>query len=444
MYAGCDERQKGGTCSRYFFNGKIILYLIMHRLVNRYLDLGIEAHNSQSEVRKIQATNLLNFVVALYMLISFTKYFILGDLFDPIPSSAFLALSLFSIALNAIRRTSAAFLVFSLNVNASVLFFNLYYPVGAGAYLFYFPLVVSVILLNNPNYKDRLTIFYSALFLICFMAHLLIDFPGMRLTGLSTGQLKSIWYYDLVLSVLVTGILSYLLVRLIISQSQEIVTQNTDLMKAKDALNNSLREKEILLAELHHRVKNNLAIMSSLLNLQIGSTSNEEAKQIISDSKDRISSMALVHRMLFENPELKKIDVGKYTSSLVNELFYSYNLSDKVTVIEDYDKIAVPVNKSVPIGLIMNEIVTNSIKYVYQGEFLSEAKFHVSIKVTSDNVATITTIDSGRGFPADFDFNSESSSLGIFLIKTLAEQIDGGVTFSNQGGAKIEVNFVCN
>jgi two-component sensor histidine kinase len=147
--------------------------------------------------------------------------------------------------------------------------------------------------------------------------------------------------------------------------------------------------------------------------------------------------------MLYKNPELKSIDLSTYTSELIYELFNSYDLVNKVSIIEDYDHVVLPINKSIPLGLILNEIVTNSIKYVYKVNPKQNGLFFISIKSEGD-VITLIAKDSGTGFPADLDFNSKNLSLGIFLIKTLAEQIDGNARFSNDDGAKIELSFSIN
>ena len=112
-------------------------------------------------------------------------------------------------------------------------------------------------------------------------------------------------------------------------------------------------------------------------------------------------------------------------------------------LIEDYDKIILPVNKSIPLGLILNEIVTNSIKYVFKKQPQQNGQLAISIKQVNQLI-TITVHDSGKGFPEDFSHGPENRSLGIYLIKTLTDQIDGNVQFSNDKGAKICLTFLPN
>ena len=164
---------------------------------------------------------------------------------------------------------------------------------------------------------------------------------------------------------------------------------------------------------------------------------------MLSDSKTRIMSMALVHKMLYENMELKSINIGKYAIELISELFNSYNLLNRVQLNHNCDNISLAVNKSIPLGLILNEIVTNSIKYVFKNKAKTSGEFFISIKSNGNEINVIIK-DNGSGFPADFNSNPDKPSLGIFLIKTLVEQIDGEVQFSNDNGAKISLIFSSN
>ena len=299
----------------------------MKRVFQTVISFGIEETHSSYDKRRIKTTNLINLLVIFFILIGYTNYFILGSDFAAGPVTCFMFLAFISLWLNKTLHTNAGFLLFTLNVNLSIFFINEYYPYEVGAYLFYFPLIVSIVLLNNPSFRDKHSVIHFSICTIFFAASLLLDFPGFQLQSITAAQMKlALWYYDLIMSIALTFILSFLLTRIIYVQNKEIIVQNEDLTKAKETVNVSLKEKEVLLAELHHRVKNNLAIISGLLNLQEDAISNEEAKQIISDSKTRIMSMALVHKMLYENAELKSIDLGKYASELIYELFYSYNL----------------------------------------------------------------------------------------------------------------------
>lgn len=407
------------------------------------LNYGADEQLSAHEKRRIKTVNFVNLIMIFFLVIGFTNYFFLKADFTLVNSCVFISLSFLSIYLNKLKKTQLAFIVFTLNVNLSIFFINKYYPVESGAYLFYFPLIVSIVLLNNPSLKDRYSLLHFSICAFFFIVNLFIDLPFLQINTLNAAQLKLLWYYDLIISSVITGVLSYLLTRIIYDQNREILLQNSDLQKAQEIVGASLKEKEVLLAELNHRVKNNLAIISGLLNLQENSTDSEEAKRVLSDSKTRIMSMALVHKMLYENPELKNIEIAKYSSKLLAELLHSYNVTKNTQVNEDYENIYLPVNKSVPLGLILNELITNSIKYAYKYGQNQPWIFDISIKRANNEVKVVVK-DNGPGFSRDFNEDTKTISLGIFLIKTLTEQIDGQVYFSNEAGAKIELKFILN
>lgn len=378
-----------------------------------------------------------------FLIVGFSNYLFLKGDFTIIFSCIFIILASLSLLLNKLQKTNLAFFVFTINANLSILFINKIYPIESGAYLFYFPLIVSVVLLNNPSLKDKNSLLHFSACLFFFIANLVIDTDVLQIKTLTAEQIKMLWYYDLIIASIITGVLSFLLTRIIYNQNKEILLQNAGLQNAQETITSSLKEKEVLLAELNHRVKNNLAIISGLLSLQEGSIETEEAKKVLHDSRSRIMSMALVHKMLYDHPELKNIQISKYSSSLLAELLNSYNISKNYELKEEYDDIRLPVNKSIPLGLILNEVITNSIKYAYKRGQAKAWVFEIKIKQKGEQISVVIK-DNGGGFPKDFNEENESLSLGVFLIKTLAEQIDGQVLFSNENGAKITLDFSHN
>lgn len=416
----------------------------MKKLFYSILSFGVNDTRNALDNRRIKTINLLNLLVAFFLFFGLINYLIINE--TPALSAVganlgFLGLSVLSLYLSRIGKTTLSFLLFTLNVNASIFYINQFYPPDSGAYLYYYTLIISVVLLNNPTSIDRFAVFH---FIICasfFLFDLFIDLPGLRDPDLNPDKIKVLWYYNMIVSAIVTALLSGLLTRLIYNQNREIVAQNKDLLRSQQAVDASLKEKEVLLAELHHRVKNNLAIITGLLKLQEDATESIEAKQVLADSKSRILSMALVHKMLYENPELKSIAIGKYSEGLIREIFNSYNLANNVNIHFSSENIILPVSKSIPLGLILNEIVTNSIKYVFRTRQNDNCEFNVNI-VRQNGKVLLTAKDNGPGFPVGFSPESENPSLGIFLIKSLSEQIDGTVTFSNEYGAKIVLEFI--
>jgi len=412
----------------------------LKKIFSSLINLGVEGGLTALDRRRIKTVNVINLIVGFFLIAGLSNIALIGVHYPFGFNFAFFCLTLLSLLLNKFNLHACAFVVFTLNTNLSIFFINQYYPYDTGAFVYYFPLIISVVLLNNPINIDRFAIIHFAICIAFFILNFVVSLPFKVPVSFDAEQSHIIWIYNMVISAVVTALLSVLVTRLIHNQSKEIVVQNINLIRAKEEVDTSLKEKEVLLAELHHRVKNNLAIIAGLLNLQEDTSPSEEVKQALSDSKARIMSMALVHKMLYKNPELKNIDFGHYVAELVSELFNSYSLLNRIKLVFECADLRLPVNKSIPLGLILNEAVTNSIKYVFRQNSPQNPEFRIEIKILSGQVY-MSIKDNGPGFPEGFNNGEGRHSLGIYLIVSLTEQIDGQVRFLNEGGAKIELTF---
>jgi PAS domain S-box-containing protein len=207
--------------------------------------------------------------------------------------------------------------------------------------------------------------------------------------------------------------------------------------KINEVLDASLKEKEMLLAEIHHRVKNNLSIVSSLVELEKGSHKNAVA-QSFSDIQSRIKSIALVHEKLYQNETFAEVDLSDYLDDLLNMIQITFN-SDKreITIDRKLDSIAVNIKRAVPIGLICNELISNCYKYAFVDK--KEGSINVELKVNENNVK-LTVSDNGIGLPKEFE-KKKKKSLGMTLIEVLTKQVDGELSYSTNGGAVFSVEF---
>ena len=213
----------------------------------------------------------------------------------------------------------------------------------------------------------------------------------------------------------------------------------TDRIQAEERLRQSLEEKKILLSEIHHRVKNNLAVITGLLELQYHNLESEEAKNALRDSQMRVNSMGLIHEKLYQNESLSDIDFGQYISELVGVIVRSHNKTeDDIKITLDSVPIKLPIKKAVPCGLIINEIVTNSLKHAFpEGHKDPE----IRIKMSRENSrATIAISDNGVGLSAPFE-ELETNSLGTLLIKTLTSQLNADLSVETDEGTKYIFSF---
>jgi PAS domain S-box-containing protein len=210
----------------------------------------------------------------------------------------------------------------------------------------------------------------------------------------------------------------------------------TERKKNEKLIKKSLKEKELLLMEIHHRVKNNLMVISSLLNMQSRQIKDKEVLSLLKDSQSRARSMALIHEKLYSS-DLKRINFGEYIQDFTEELFKTYSINPHVTLKMDVEDLMLDINTSIPLGLIVNELVSNSLKYA----FASADKGNVTVKFHEKNdVYTLTVKDDGVGIPDDIDcLNTES--LGMKLVTSLTEQLDGELKIDTKRGTCFSISF---
>lgn len=208
---------------------------------------------------------------------------------------------------------------------------------------------------------------------------------------------------------------------------------------AEFELQGSLKEKEMLIKEVHHRVKNNLQVISSLLSLQSSTVDNDLANAILRESQNRIKSMAAIHEKLYQSKNLSSIDFQDYTEDIVHQLGISYGTDkENVRIVADVRGIYLGVDTAVPCGLILNELVSNSLKYAFPEQEEGEIKIH--FRKCSSGQYVLKVSDNGIGFPESVDFR-DTTSLGLQLVTTLTEQLDGEIELHRQQGTCFSIRF---
>lgn len=213
----------------------------------------------------------------------------------------------------------------------------------------------------------------------------------------------------------------------------------TDRIQVENRVKQSLKEKEVLLAEIHHRVKNNLAVITGLLELQYHNLKSKEAKNALRDSQMRINSMALIHEKLYQNDTLSDIDFGIYIKELVGVIVQSHTeKGKKVDIKMKSDPVQLPIAKAIPCGLIINEIVTNSMKYAFPK---NQENPTIDISLTRQGQRAIFEIsDNGTGLEKPFE-DIGKDSLGTLLIRTLTKQLEADLTVDGSEGTSYTFSF---
>ncbi|HEY3250366.1 MAG TPA: PAS domain S-box protein [Ignavibacteria bacterium] len=219
-----------------------------------------------------------------------------------------------------------------------------------------------------------------------------------------------------------------------------IIRDISERKKKDEQIIQSLKEKEILLKEIHHRVKNNLQIIKSLLSIQLKFIKDKDAAAFITESMDRITSISLIHELLYKDRHLSKIEFNNYLRQITYHLFNVYGIdSERITIEVNANNIFLGIDAAVPCGLIINELLTNCLKYAFPGD--RKGKIFIDINTYSDKGVTLRVFDNGIGISREFDINNPPS-MGMQLVKTLATQLDGNIELeSNNNGTKFILKF---
>ena len=220
----------------------------------------------------------------------------------------------------------------------------------------------------------------------------------------------------------------------------EVLHDITERKRAEDQTKKSLQEKDVMLREIHHRVKNNLQVVSSLLNMQARNARDKNTIEILSESRDRIKAMSLIHSQLYEGRDLAEINMKGFIDQLLGQLLQSYPIgATRITHVIRVDDYPFPISVAVPVGLIINELLSNALKHAFYG--MDKGKIEVILTASADGRINLTVSDDGAGLPHGFDIN-ESKTLGLRLVKILAEdQLQGTLKVTSDGGTTFRIEF---
>jgi len=208
--------------------------------------------------------------------------------------------------------------------------------------------------------------------------------------------------------------------------------------QALEQIKTSLQDKEVLLKEIHHRVKNNMQVITSLLSLQSRTIIDKPSLSVFQDSQNRVKSMALIHETLYQSKDLSHINFAEYLQKLVAQVSRSYRLKPEAVKINiNVDDVSLPIDTAVPCGLIINELTSNSLKYA----FPEDARGEVNITFEHTDAQYVMRVsDTGVGLPAGFS-PERGNSLGMKLVRMLTEQLRGEMAWSNGVGTTFEIKF---
>jgi PAS domain S-box-containing protein len=218
-----------------------------------------------------------------------------------------------------------------------------------------------------------------------------------------------------------------------------IMRDVTERLAADEKLQQALREKGALLKEIHHRVKNNLQVISSLLGLQFRDAKDESVREMFQDSQNRIRSMALLHEILYQSNTFARVNLPDYIRQIATHLFNSYGIGgDRIRLLTNLEKMSLNVDAAVPCGLIINELVSNSLKHAFPDG--REGQVRIELVSPQSGMAQLVVADNGVGLQNGIDW-ATARSLGWRLVRSLAEQLGAEVEVKSGSGTEIQLSF---
>lgn len=244
----------------------------------------------------------------------------------------------------------------------------------------------------------------------------------------------SIWVSVLSGLLLIVLVWAFILQR---KQNKILEEKNHEIEKQRDEILKRDEEKAVLLKEIHHRVKNNFQVVSSLLEMQSRNIDNPELKELTIEGKNRIKSMALIHQRLYENDALE-IEFNEYINKLIEEIAFQFGQDEKIKANVETQNLSFDIDTAIPLGLILNELITNAFKY---GMTDLEKSISVSIATTDQHVYQLTVEDNGKGLAEGID-PLTTKSMGLKLVRRLAQQLLGNLEYDNNTGSKFTVTFM--
>lgn len=392
------------------------------KLVIKFNQLGIKPHYQLWEVFLTRKINFITVIGSFNVILSAIIFplFNLTALHPLLITTIVLAPLVFLVN-NKINYVWGAYGFYLIGI---ILMLFMSIRLGTESYflLFYFPITLSVIQLLGRKETVLHMIIILLLFFVSIITIVICYKNNYGKLNLEPSTVSNLQAFNIIISAF-TG-------------TAVIIQITLENIKHESLIKSMLKEKEILVAEVFHRVKNNMNIVTSLLNLKKENSNSQEVKDALEDCRNRVFSMALVHQKIFNKNNVSELDFGEYTVDLINEIKKSVDSSDSDKITVKATSMKLPLNYAIPCGLILNELITNSFKYAkMKGKVL---EINVEL-ISNDKERKLIVKDNGPGI-----YNKENqheSTLGMVLIKSLCEQIDAKYKFENNNGLSFTLVF---
>ena len=408
-------------------------------IFEKIINLGVTPNMEFYKKREVRIVNLFAIISLVGLIVGVTILALIKSEYSASLSVFTIIMSSLILVFNYKGWNEMATHCFIIPININIFILCLQYSEKAGNYQFYFLVIFCVAVLHHSKQSNWRTIFFFSITIISFLATKFVDNTAFLLPNVTDQEEHVLLFYNQTITITISIVLVYLLIIILNKQNQETLDLLAKEKCAQVNISQSLKEKEVLLAEIQHRVKNNLAVISGLLSLQADKAPCEESKSLMLESKNRVLSMALVHGQLYKTKNLSNINFKIYLSTLVPEIVKSFPESAQQIYIEQQlDDVELDITKAVPVGLIVNEVITNSFKHAFDKSIC-----HPLIRITMsliNNIVTITLSDNGVGNTLAQNTKNKTT-LGLSLIESLADQIDGTAEYNYDHGTSLKLVF---
>jgi two-component sensor histidine kinase len=385
--------------------------------IARLINIGAVPGNDVFQNRLVKAVNIINInaIVCLLVTALYGQFILKNE------TSIYILLACpiycMSLVLNRRKQTMLAFSVMFFTSSTLMAIYCIRTAEESYTHI-HFTLMITGISLLYRRKENRIHFFINAIYLLLCIVLVFVSFQTGFLNFLVDPQVDPIHQRHLNFV--------FLIICSIIFSSVIAITHQTQ----QKALEHSLQEQKVLLAEINHRVKNNLAVIVSLLNMQINNSKNKETKNAIQVVHNRIMSMALVHQKMYQNKSAVAIELESYITELVSEIRNSMSLQQDIKVEMEVAPINIDISVAIPLGLILNEIITNAIKHAFDNT--ENPKIDIELKKVNDQMIELTVKDNGKGM--EIEERDDDAGMGLSLIDALTDQIDGKCDFEYENG----------
>ena len=399
--------------------------------------IGIDKSYSDDLVKRIELTNQFSVIAIIVFFFSGINNLILGDLFSAAFIETLVLTCFVGFYLNYKRYHSFAISFLFVTISFAIFYFDSYSGLLSGSFLYYFPLILAIGFVFDVKENKIILLLHFSLVVLCAMVNVFTNHQLFTNSFINDEIRHQMFMFNLLFSILSVGFFIYLTQQNNKNLSQSYNQRITERKEGETLIKQALLEKEVLLSELHHRVKNNLAIISGLFSLRLNAAIHEDAKSVLLESKNRVMSIALIHNLLYKNSNMVDINIENYLNDLITEIQMSYPaISNSIAIKKSISSFHLNINAAVPCGLILNEVLTNCYKHA----FVHRSNGLIDICFTKTaNLLRLVVKDDGVGLKKNY---KESASIGLTIIQALTEQLEGRHLFyHDHSGTGFELYF---